>query len=250
MTINSYGIILYRNFGLLGESAVGRADASKDDTEFLLICRKDSVSYVVFLRGLYNRDMIPILAERMTKEERHRLRNESFDTLWDNLWQYHPSRKYHHRQKFQKQKERAQEKFEKRAWEDIFDAIDSEYDEPEWGFPKGRKKNMEKPIQAALREFSEETGFNVEDVRVHRDIPPIIEKYTATDSKQYQIMYFMGTLVDKSIELPKIDDNYRLSEISNIGWFNKNDALKKIRKYHVEKKKLLQKIKIPKSVSI
>ena len=150
MTINSYGIILYRK---------PSSDTVSAENQYLLICRKDSVSYVVFLRGLYNREMIPVLAERMTKDERRRLKEESFDTLWDRLWQYHPSKKYHHRQKFKKQKERAKEKFEKREWEDIFDAIDTEYDEPEWGFPKGRKKKTEKPIQAALREFNEETGF-------------------------------------------------------------------------------------------
>lgn len=266
MTINSYGIILYRQ----GTTTLN------NEEEFLLVCRKDTVSYVVFLRGLYNREMVPILAERMTKDERHRILNEPFDMLWDRLWQYHPSRKYHHRQKFKKEKERAKDRFEKYEWKDIFDVVSSKYDEPEWGFPKGRKKKAEKPIEAALREFNEETGIDVNDVVVYRNLPPIIERYIGTDSKQYQIMYFLATLVEDStttnstaaekmtskdtlLEMHHDDDDPDLhfgdnvddsmntnSEISKIAWFTRKNAMNQIRDYHVAKKTLLQKLRLPK----
>lgn len=245
MTINSYGIILYRDAVI--PKGIAESPSGVTDKEYLLVCRKDSVSYVVFLRGLYDNKMVPALAERMTKEERDRIKTQPFDLLWDRLWQYHPSRKYHHRQKFRKQKERAKDKFDKRDWELIFDSIDTTYDEPEWGFPKGRKKKMEKPIQAALREFNEETGVGETDIVIHREIPPLIEKYIGTDSKHYQIMYFVAKMIDPLKELPIVaeDDTHQLSEISTVAWFTKKDALKKIRNYHVEKKALLQKLKIP-----
>jgi len=234
MTINSYGIILYREV----------PDSLPIKKEYLLICRKDSVSYVVFLRGQYTRNMIPILGERMTQQERENIKTQSFDVLWDKLWQHHPSRKHHHRQKFKKQKERAKQRFEKREWELIFDTISANWTEPEWGFPKGRKKKSETALKAALREFTEETGFNESDIDVQKNYPPMVERYTATDSKEYQIVYFLAKIKNPTKDPPKVDSSYRSSEISNIGWFTKDDALKKIREYHKEKRSIVKKINL------
>ena len=33
------------------------------------------------------------------------------------------------------------------------------WDEPEWGFPKGRRNYQEKDMICAIREFEEETGY-------------------------------------------------------------------------------------------
>jgi predicted NUDIX family NTP pyrophosphohydrolase len=230
MPITSYGII------------VSRTKEDSGEKEFLLIRRKDTVSYVVFLRGLYTQDMIIYLAQRMTKKEREKIKNSSFDELWEGLWKHHPSRRYHHRQKFKKQRERAKEKFEKREWESVFDMIFTKYTEPEWGFPKGRKKKSETALKAALREFCEETGFNEGNIIVNKSRPPIKERYTATDSKQYEILYFRAEMKDSTIDPPEIDSSFRSSEISKIGWFTKEKALEKIRDYHVAKRNIISKL--------
>lgn len=231
MPIISYGII------------VSRLNKESGDNEYLLIRRKDTVSYVVFLRGLYTKDMIIHLAQRMTKKEREKIMNNSFDDLWDELWQHHPSKKYHHRQKFKKQKERAKERFEKRDWENVFEMIFTKYTEPEWGFPKGRKKKAETALKAALREFCEETGFKEEDITVDKGRPPIKEKYTGTDSKQYEIMYFLAEMRNPDAEPPEIDSSFRSSEISDVCWFSKEQALSRIRDYHIEKKRIITRLK-------
>ena len=57
---------------------------------FFLVERKDSLSYIEFIRGKYknplNHDYIQLLISRMTKEEKKKLLLNDFDTLWKELW--------------------------------------------------------------------------------------------------------------------------------------------------------------------
>ena len=72
--ITSYGIISIRK---------------QKQFEFLMICRKDSLGYVEFLRGkypLYNKSYIQTLIDEMTVEEKKRILILDFDTLWKKLW--------------------------------------------------------------------------------------------------------------------------------------------------------------------
>ena len=50
-----------------------------------------------------------------------------------------------------------------------------------WGFPKGHAEAGETPLQAACREFEEETG--IRDYQVH-DSPPFVEVYRLVKPKQ------------------------------------------------------------------
>ena len=42
----------------------------------------------------------------------------------------------------------------------------NKYDEPEWGFPKGKKDLDEEELNCARREFKEETGADAVDIRL------------------------------------------------------------------------------------
>ena len=57
--------------------------------KYLLICRKDSLGYVDFMRGKYplnNKTYIEHIFSEMTSVEKERILNNSFDELWQNLW--------------------------------------------------------------------------------------------------------------------------------------------------------------------
>jgi 8-oxo-dGTP pyrophosphatase MutT (NUDIX family) len=269
-TITSYGIILYRDVPIQSmPPAIGvekdqhmdlhvtsmpslsqhssSQQSNKPIKEYLMICRKDTVSYVVFIRGLYTRSMIPILAERMTIFERQKIATKAFDELWDELWQYHPAKKYHHREKFKKQYDRAKSRFDRKDWEPIFNKIPSQYQDPEWGFPKGRKKKSESDLKAAIREFCEETGIEEQDIHLIRGkngkvLTPFREYYMGSDSEHYEILYFLARMKDPCKSIPEIDVNYRSSEISKIQWFSKESAIETIRDYNKEKIAILQKL--------
>ena len=65
-----------------------------DDLKFLMIQRKDSISYVEFIRGKYNidkSDYLFWLFSDMTEKERQNIYNNDFKTLWNKLWMNHDS---------------------------------------------------------------------------------------------------------------------------------------------------------------
>ena len=74
--ITSNGIILFRK-------------NKNNRFEYLMICRKDSLGYVDFIRGkypLYNRKYIQNLVDEMTIQEKENILTKSFDELWNKLW--------------------------------------------------------------------------------------------------------------------------------------------------------------------
>ena len=79
--ILSYGIILYNKEKTEREEIIYR---------IIMVERKDSLSYIEFLRGKYktplNYEYIQLLISRMTKEETKKLLSFDFDTLWEKLW--------------------------------------------------------------------------------------------------------------------------------------------------------------------
>jgi 8-oxo-dGTP pyrophosphatase MutT (NUDIX family) len=99
---------------------------------------------------------------------------------------------------------------------------------------------MEPPLKAAIREFCEETGFTEKDIIITKQT--FLERYTATDSKIYEIHYYLAKFKNNNKNLPVIDKNFRSSEVGALRWFTKIDAINTIRKYNVEKIDILKSI--------
>jgi hypothetical protein len=79
--ITSYGIILFSR--------------NENGILFLLYQRRDNFEYMDFLRGLWQSEsQLPSLFELMSYDERDRLRNYTFDELWNDLWVKHDSKIY------------------------------------------------------------------------------------------------------------------------------------------------------------
>jgi 8-oxo-dGTP pyrophosphatase MutT (NUDIX family) len=77
----------------------------------------------------------------------------------------------------------------------------NDFNEPEWGFPKGRRNPNEKNLKCALREFWEETGIVKSKLIVLNKLFPIQEQFT-----------FCEPLISQEI-LTKITDKSRISKI-------------------------------------
>lgn len=141
---------------------------SNKKREYLLIRRKDSIGYVEFMRGkynIYNKMYISNIISEMTNEEKSRILNNDFDSLWKQLWGDDINTQYRGEEKISK------DKFEllktgvitndkEYSLESLIAESKSNWIETEWGFPKGRHNNQEKDILCALREFEEETGYS------------------------------------------------------------------------------------------
>ena len=138
-----------------------------NNLELLLIRRKDSLSFLDFMRGKYNLenyDYIKKLFNRMTKNELALILNNDFDYLWKNLWGNNINNVYKNEEKLSKIK------FNKLKngylicnnninMKKLIEESNSIYDFPEWGFPKGRRNYQEKDLNCGIREFDEETGY-------------------------------------------------------------------------------------------
>lgn len=209
--------------------------------KFLLVQRKHSLGYVDFLRGKYridNIDGINFLFQHMNQNEINKIKSESFDDLWNNLWNNDEDKLNH----IHKEYITAKQKFEslKNSSEielnlDFYvNNVQSLYKFNEWGFPKGRKSKFENSKDCAIREFSEETNIPKEKIRFIDMIEPIEENLIGTNGIKYRHIYYIAEI--KEDYLPEINGN---NEIGDLNYFSYNDATSVIREYHVDKKEVL-----------
>ena len=113
------------------------------------------------------------------------------------------------------------------------------WEEPEWGFPKGRRNYMEKDFDCAIREFSEETGYSSKLLLNISNLFPFEEVFTGSNYKSYKHKYYIGNMAYEHT----IDTNcFQKSEVSKMEWKNFNESINSIRNYNLEKINLLTKI--------
>jgi len=210
--------------------------------EYLLIRRKDTIGYIEFMRGKYTLNnklyLLNIISE-MTVREKERLLNNDFDTLWFNLWGSCVSNQ------FRSEEKSAREKFEALklglhlfSLHSLVAESETNWLEPEWGFPKGRHNNLEKDLTCGLREFEEETGYPAHSVKVIQNILPYEEIFTGSNYKSYKHKYYVG-YIQPTQEPQK---PYQATEISKLAWCTYEQAIQLIRPYNLEKLEVLEKI--------
>ncbi len=222
--IKSFGIIAYRQ--------------RHHSIEYLLIKRKDTIGYTDFMRGRYNsvENLIAII-EEMTNKERKDLETYDFDTLWDRLWYNHS------RGIYVNEKTNARNKFNKINIKKILKKIpDSRFDEPEYGFPKGRKNLNEKYEECARREFEEETGIRSENYEIDQSIDPITETFVGSDGQKYSHIYYVAK-VNPYLNIKNTEKSeIFLEEIGELTFCSYKQAYKLIRSYDTQKKYILTKV--------
>lgn len=246
--VTSYGLICYR---------LTHDDASNSVyPEYLMVQRKDSMSYVEFIRGKYkleNRSYLTRLFMNMTGSELERLKTRDFSALWKDLWQSPTC------QHFAKEFNEALHKFNalrrgfymKRVEDEttMFFSLDyliqqttPRYSETEWGFPKGRRNINEDDTNCALREFNEETGYLVSSVRIHCDIKPVEEVFSGTNNIRYKHIYYIAQMLNHETHPRSPRAVSQSHEIRSVGWFKYHDAQALIRDYNVERKELFRRV--------
>jgi ADP-ribose pyrophosphatase YjhB (NUDIX family) len=215
--------------------------------KFLLICRKDSLGYVDFLRGkypIYNKLYIQNLLEEMTIKEKNNLLTRNFSDLWNELWGGFIGNQYLSEEKISKNKFKNMKEGvilqNNNCYnlEDLIHQTENEWVEPEWGFPKGRRNYLESDINCAIREFTEETGLTSKEFTIIKNIIPLEEIFMGSNFKSYKHKYYLAYI--KNIN--DITLEYQKSEVSDIGWFDVSDCKKKIRPYNFERLAMFDKI--------
>jgi len=210
---------------------------------FLMIRRKDSIGYVEFMRGkypMYNKLYIQNIISEMTEAEKNKILNNTFDTLWRELWGDNLGIQYRGEEKA------ARDKFEfiktgihydknTYSFKTLVDECSTHWNETEWGFPKGRHNHQEKDLLCALREFEEETGYSRNSIKLVQNLLPFEEIFTGSNYKSYKHKYYLAYM--ENVETDVL--SFQKSEVSKMEWKTFDAAMESIRPYNLEKKDVL-----------
>lgn len=235
--ITSIGVIAYKY------------DVSLNDYVFLMIRRRNTLGFVDFMRGkynLYDKQYIQNLINEMTIDEKEMILYNTFNDLWGYLWQDTYSNKYKNEEKISSAKfetlySGVTTNNETYTLEDIVNNSTTTWKEEEWGFPKGRRSYQEKDTMTALREFSEETGYSINNLELISNVIPFQEIFTGSNFKSYKHKYYLGKIIDN--EIPKYNlDNYQMSEVSMIKWKTLDECLSCIRPYNKERIRIIKNV--------
>ena len=239
--ITSVGLIVYKN-----------ANDLENELKYLMICRKDTIGYIEFIRGKYSLNnkayIINILSE-MTNEEKNRILNIDFNVLWKELWGNNVNHHYNEEQHTSKEKFDSLRNGVSYCGENynlqmLIDETTTHWEEAEWGFPKGRHNNNEKDLMCALREFEEETGYSRYSLKIVQNLMPFEEIFTGSNYKSYKHKYYIACLVSEKGDtmIENSTSNFQNSEVSKIQWKTYADGLNSIRAYNLEKKSVLERV--------
>ena len=248
--VTSYGVIAIRmkltneqiggDFCTMKQLITGAESSSQ--IQFLLIQRRDSLSFVEFIRGKYltsDTEYLIRLFKGMTKKEHAKIKEANFDELWKSLWgDSHTT----HKNDFEASKKRFEQIVGSGQLNEILLKGATEWTEPEWGFPKGRRNPHESDISCATREFFEETNLRKNQYSLINNIGPVIETFFGSNHVHYCHKYYLA-ICDQYVNVKFNKNNsHMMREIGDIRWCTLNDALEKIRPENVEKREILLKV--------
>lgn len=235
--ITSNGIIVFRK-------------NKQGEVQYLMIRRKDSLGHIDFMRGKYsvkNKYYIINMMKQMTIDEKRRMQTDSFDELWKQIWGgTNISAQYKNeegisREKFQLLSKGIITSDDAYNLQDLIRESNGEveWEETEWGFPKGRRNNQEKDFECALREFQEETGYSYACLKNVQNILPYEEFFTGSNYKSYKHKYYLMYMnYADSIKT----NSYDATEVSKLEWKTYEECIQCIRGYNREKIQLLTNI--------
>ena len=225
--LSSYGLICYRKIN--------------NEYKIILVRRKDTIGYIEFLRGKYELNDLPYIKKLfnlMTNNEKQRILHvRDFDKLRDILGLTRKTNVY------KAEYDAAKSKFEKLLFriDNIVNESYNQWYEPEWGIPKGRRHFKESDVDCSIREFSEETLINPNDITILTNVKPLEEIYTSFNGVTYRhVYYFSEYLSEREVRIDPTN-NQQAIEISDIKWANYNEGLHLIREYHEEKRNIFKK---------
>lgn len=235
--ITSHGIILFRK--------------KNGIIQFLMIRRKDSFGYIDFIRGKYspyNPEKILITINEMSNYEKNNILTLPFDELWCKMWGNTNKKNTQYKN---------EEITSKKRFETITNGVivdnkeinlkqlvemsSTNWQEPEWEFPKGRRNPNEKDVDCAIREFEEETGIHRKNIQIVDNIVPFEEVYIGSNHKSYKHKYFLAYYQDVDNK-GDVLENFQDTEVSKIEWKTIEECLESIRPSNLEKRELIENI--------
>ena len=213
--------------------------------KYLMIQRKDSLSFMEFIRGKYIiSDIVYIkqLISAMTSNEKLLIVNKSFDDIWNYAWYQSNSSNIKHTTEYIESKHKFEYLNNNNLIQNILHSAHNIMDqEQEWGFPKGRRKLKENDLDCAIREFCEETRLISDDIEIKNDIIPFEEIFFGTNNVLYKHTYYIAKIKNSDVPI-FIDYNCieQIREVRALMWFSFEEVLKHIKAYNIERHEIIK----------
>lgn len=196
-----------------------RRDKVTNRVQILLVCKRYTYAYCIFVHGQYNSGdnaAIQKLFCGMTVDEKFDILSLNFTQIWYRIWLNNAAKKSFYF--------RAKTKFENTFAADSGVRLHkliahSTHSERIWEVPKGRKNGKnEQDIHCAIREFYEETCIPKSNYKVFMDASRT-ETYI-DDNVKYTHKYFIA-FTRHNVD-PRINFNMRdqIEEVSDIKWMD------------------------------
>ena len=212
--------------------------------KYLMIQRKDSLSFMEFIRGKYNPNDIRYLKKLlscMTSNERQLLRTKSFDEIWVYAWYQNNTTHIKQTAEYIDSKQKFDTLLVTNILRRLLENSFTANIEQEWGFPKGRRKLKERDFDCAVREFCEETRLKSDDIEVLDQVVPFEEIFFGTNNILYKHTYYLAKMksMDKNVIL---DYNCveQMREVRALKWFTYEETINHIKKHNVERQKIIE----------
>ncbi len=231
--IMSFGIICYK----IEEGNI---------IKYLMIQRKDSLSFMEFIRGKYNvTDTLYIrqLISAMTSNEKNILLKNNFDEIWNYVWYQNNSTNIKYTAEYIESKNKFEYLVNNNILTNIVNNVLHVIDqEQEWGFPKGRRKLKESDIDCAIREFCEETRLIPNDIDIVKDVLPFEEIFFGTNNILYKHTYYIAKIKNGDVKL-FLDETCleQIREVRALNWFTYDEVVKHIKLHNIERHQIIQK---------
>jgi hypothetical protein len=198
-----------------------QVDQNLHEYKVLLVQRKYSLSMMSFMCGRYdasNKDIIIHIFTHITSDERDLITSMSFDELWVHVWEGNTNNDQTF--KIAKSKYLSLQAKNKDFFQELFTSYSTTYlNEPEWGFPKGRRADpLESDLSCGLREFVEETGFRTQEYVLIDDLNTYTEIFLGSDKVQYKHIYYVALILKETLPIE------HSKEIGQKQWFTFTNA--------------------------
>jgi len=247
--ITSYGIVCIQITPFPLET---KQKMVSSNIKYLAVRRRNTLSYVEFIRGKYkfnDIDFLHTLFSRMTINERKLIENNSFLNLWESLWindNFRKVSKFEYNKAFKKFDDLQKGVMMNYTFitiQKLLEQTISNYLETEWDFPKGRRNSYEFDIECAEREFNEETNLNTNDYEICKSIPPFIQQHIGSNNISYQTVYYIALSTSNKKLIIDKNNKHQYGEISKIGWYSFQVLMDELlRDYSCQKKFCLKNI--------
>ncbi len=227
--ITSYGIALVKKnkTSILTHNNINQ---DLNNYEILMIKKRLSYAYIAFVKGIYNKNNeieLIKLFNNMTVDEKFCIMSLNFNIIW-----YKSTLSLPYQNKFVSKDvhkfEKCKIKFEKNFLQDngkrLLNIIKkSKSSKKIWEIPKGTTNKNESNINAAIREFYEETNIKKNKYKILYNINPITYIFT-DDNITYKYVYYIAILLDNKYQVSlDFKSTGNIMEITELRFFNINE---------------------------